>query len=41
MELEIINHDIEDMVFGNSTVLSGKLLTINHDELKEHLMEKE
>ncbi len=39
MELEIINHDIEDMVFGDSTVLSGKLLTINHDELKEHLME--
>ena len=39
MELEIINHDIESMVFGDTTGLSGKELTINHDELKTHLLE--
>ena len=39
MELEIINHDIDNMVFGDSTVLSGKELVIDHDELKEYLLE--
>jgi len=39
MELEIINHDIDNMVFGDSTVLSGKELAIDHDELKEYLLE--
>ena len=39
MELEIINHDIDNMVFGDSTVLSGKELAINHDDLKEYLLE--